>query len=81
MMAGLAVAVPRLPGMAPLVDGKGIGVTFEPGSPESLGAALSALAADRDGVARMAAGARRLAVEQYNAEAQSAVLVRAWGVI
>lgn len=81
MMAGLAVAVPRLPGMAPLVDGEGIGVTFEPGSPESLGAALSALAADRDGVARMAAGARRLAVEQYNAEAQSAVLVRAWGVI
>jgi len=80
MMAGLAVAVPRLPGMAPLVEEAGIGVTFEPGSPEALGAALSALAGDRDGVARMASSARRLALEQYNAEAQSSVLPRAWGL-
>ena len=39
LMAGLAVVAPRLPALAPLVEGEGVGLTYEPGAPETLGAA------------------------------------------
>src|SRR5207249_4874212 len=66
LMAGLAVAVPRLPGMTPLVEGEGLGVTYEPGRPELLGEALIGL--DLDAVAEMQAKARTLAHGRLNAE-------------
>jgi glycosyltransferase involved in cell wall biosynthesis len=76
LMAGLAVAVPRLPGMAPLVEGERIGVTYEPGRPELLGKALAGL--DRAAVAELQLQARDLALSQLNAETQAGVLERVW---
>ena len=80
LMAGLAVVVPRLPGLVPLVEGERIGLTYEPGRPKALGAALSELARDRARLAELRARARRLALERFNAEAQRAPLVRALGL-
>jgi glycogen(starch) synthase len=80
LMAGLAVAVPRLPGMAPLVESEGIGVTYEPGRPDQLGEALTRLAADRDGLVEMRQRARKVALERLNAESQRAPLLAAWGI-
>jgi glycosyltransferase involved in cell wall biosynthesis len=79
LMAGLAVVVPRLPGLR-LVEDEGVGVAFEPGNPDSLGAALSALAGDRDRQAELRRRARALAVERLNAEAQQEPLSRALGL-
>jgi glycosyltransferase involved in cell wall biosynthesis len=79
LMAGLAVVVPRLPGLARLVEEDGVGLTFEPGEPRSLGAALETLAADRQRLADLRASARRAAVERYNAEAQAERLAELWG--
>lgn len=78
LMAGLAVVVPRLPGLASLVEGEAIGLTYEPGRPELLGAALTELARDHATLAAMRARARQLALERFNAEAQLPVLVEAW---
>jgi glycosyltransferase involved in cell wall biosynthesis len=79
LMAGLAVVVPRLPGLAPLVEGEGIGLTYEPGRPELLGAALTELAADAKALGEMRERSRRLALERFNAESQLPVLLEAWG--
>jgi glycosyltransferase involved in cell wall biosynthesis len=78
LMAGLAVAAPRLPGLTPVVDGERAGVTFEPGRPDLLGTALQQLSADPERVLGLRRNARRLAVERYNAEAQAEALVRLW---
>ena len=78
LMAGLAVAAPRLPGLTPLVEGDAVGVTFEPGRPDRLGAALSALAVDRPRLEALRRTARQLALERYNAQVQGEILVRAW---
>jgi glycogen(starch) synthase len=78
LMAGLAVVVPRLPGLTPLVEGEGIGLTYEPGRPDLLGAALTRLAGDDEVLAEMRVRARRLALERFNAEAQQPVLLKAW---
>jgi glycogen(starch) synthase len=80
LMAGLAVAVPRLPGMTPLVEGEGVGVTYEPGAPDELGRALAALAREPEELEQMRRAARRLALDRYNAEAQREVLAAAWRV-
>ena len=85
LMAGLAVVVPALPGLVPLVEGERIegeriGLTYEPGRPERLGAALAELAADRARLVEMRRRARRLALERFNAEAQREPLVRALGL-
>jgi glycosyltransferase involved in cell wall biosynthesis len=79
-MAGLAVVVPRLPGMAPLVEEEGIGLTFEPGDPTSLAAALRELAADGARLDDMRQRARRLAIERFNSDAQAEALIDAWGL-
>ena len=76
-MAGLAVAVPRAPAMAQLVEEHGVGVVYDPGQ---LGAALRHLAADREALDEMRRRARELAVSQFNAEAQRPNLLRAWGL-
>jgi glycogen synthase len=78
MMAGVVPVVPRLPALAPIVEGEGIGVAFEPGRPDLLGAVLSQLAADRASVRELGQRARRLAVERYNAERQADVLTAVW---
>ena len=76
LMAGLAVAVPRLPGMTPLVEGERVGVTFEPGRPQLIGEALMRL--DRDTLVQMQLRARGLALARLNAEAQAESLLEAW---
>ena len=78
LMAGLAAVVPRLPGLALIVESEGVGLTFEPGRPQELGAALSALAREPERLAELRARARQVAVERYNAEAQAAALAAAW---
>jgi glycogen(starch) synthase len=80
LMAGLAVVVPRLPGLTPLVENEGIGLTYGPGRPDLLGAALTELARDNARLAEMRMRARRLALERFNAESQLPVLLEAWGV-
>ena len=79
VMAGLAVVVPRLPGLAPIIEAEGIGLTYEPGQPEQLGAALTELARDDARLAEMRARARQIALDRFNAESQLPVLLRAWG--
>jgi glycosyltransferase involved in cell wall biosynthesis len=74
------VAAPRLPALAPFVDGEGIGVLFEPGDPADLGRALNALAADRERLRAFRTRARHLAETRYNAEAQAPALAAAWGL-
>jgi glycosyltransferase involved in cell wall biosynthesis len=78
LMAGLAVVAPDLRGLRWL-RAEELGVLFEPGSANSFGAALEALAADPERLAELRANARKAAVERYNAEAQRAGLARAWG--
>jgi glycogen synthase len=80
MMAGLAVVAPGLAALAEIVEGEGVGVTYAPGSPAALGAALAELASDRERVAALGRRARERALERYNAEVESAVLARAWGL-
>jgi glycosyltransferase involved in cell wall biosynthesis len=76
LMAGLAVVVPRLDGMAPLVERERVGLTFAPGE---LGDALQRLATRRDELEAFRCRAREAAVSAYNAEAQRPALARAWG--
>jgi glycosyltransferase involved in cell wall biosynthesis len=78
LMAGLAVAVPRLPGMTPLVEGEGVGVTYEPGKPDLLGEALVQLDADRPSLVGTKARARALALERFNAEISATTLASVW---
>jgi hypothetical protein len=55
------------------VEGERVGVTYEPGR---LGEALAGL--DLDALAEMQRRGRDLALSRLNAEAQTAVLGRAW---
>lgn len=80
MMAGLAVAVPRLPGLVAFVEGEATGVTFEPEQPDELGRALQELARDRERLAAMQERARRLALARFNAPVQAEALTAAWGL-
>jgi glycosyltransferase involved in cell wall biosynthesis len=80
LMAGLAVAVPRLPGMTPLVEGQDVGLTYEPGRPADLGGALAALASEPERLARLRKNARAAAVARYNLEAQREKLAEIWAV-
>lgn len=79
LMAGLAVAVPRLPGVAAIVEAEQVGIMFEPGSPRALAAALSELARRPDEVSRCKQRARDVAVTRFNAESQRPALAAAWG--
>lgn len=76
LMAGLAVVVPRLDGMAPLVERERVGLAYEPGG---LGAALQRLAERPEELDAFRRRAREVALATYNAEAQRPVLARAWG--
>jgi glycosyltransferase involved in cell wall biosynthesis len=80
MMAGLALGVPALPGMAPLLASEDIGVLYEPGHPEELGRKLTELAADRPRVTAMRKRAHRLALDHFNAEGEVQHLLSAWGL-
>jgi glycogen(starch) synthase len=80
MMAGLAVVAPRLKGVAEIVEGENVGVTFAPGSPSALADALSGLAADPAHTSAMKSRARRIALDRLNAEAQRPALAAAWGL-
>jgi glycosyltransferase involved in cell wall biosynthesis len=66
--------------MTPLVEGEGVGVTYDPGAPEDLGRALAVLAREPERLEQMRRVARRLALERYNAEAQREILAAVWRV-
>jgi glycosyltransferase involved in cell wall biosynthesis len=70
--------VPRLPALQPVVEG--VGLTFTPGDVGSLGATLSGLAENREGLQKMRKEARRRALTEYNAAAQTDALSAAWGL-
>jgi glycosyltransferase involved in cell wall biosynthesis len=78
LMAGLAIVVPRLSGLAEIVEREDVGLMFEPGSPTSLGQALTELGSSPDRVARLQERARELALGRFNAEAQRPALIEAW---
>ncbi|MES1247556.1 MAG: glycosyltransferase [Actinomycetota bacterium] len=80
LMAGLAVAAPRLPGVASIIERDGVGVTFSPGDPADLARALRDLAADRTRLEEIRRRARQVAVEKYNASAERPALAAAWGI-
>ena len=80
MMAGLAVVVPKLPGMAPLVEENLLGLTYQHDSPEELGRALQRLADDPDTVTGMQARGRELALERFNFEHEVESLALAWAL-
>ena len=78
LMAGLAVVTPHLETLGPLVTENGIGLTYEPGSPDGLPATLERLAADRGAVREMRARARALALTRLNADVAADTLAAAW---
>ena len=78
LMAGLAVVAPRLESLGPLLEEERVGVTFEPGRPGALAAALGRLAADRELLLELRVRARDLALTRLNAEAAAGTLVAAW---
>lgn len=78
LMAGLAVVVPRMPGIAPWVEEQGVGAVYEAARPESLGAVLEELAHNRDRVLALRRRARELALLRFNATVQSEALERVW---
>jgi glycosyltransferase involved in cell wall biosynthesis len=80
LMAGLAPLVPRLPALAAIVDGDGLGATFTPGRPAELALRLRELAGDQARLTELRRRARAAAVTRYNAEAQEPVLAEAWGL-
>jgi glycogen(starch) synthase len=80
LMAGLAVVAPALPSLAALLHTEHVGLTFRPGDPSGMAAALTRLAGDGELLARLRANAREAALERFNAEAQAPMLLRAWGV-
>lgn len=66
LMAGLPVASSAFPGLAEVVEGEDVGVTFDPADVASIAAALTRLATDPEERAAMGARARRLAETKYN---------------
>jgi glycosyltransferase involved in cell wall biosynthesis len=80
LMAGLAVAGPNLPGIAAIIEGDDVGVTFDPGVSASLAAALTALAGRPEEVAALKRRAHEVAVTRFNAESQRPALMTAWGL-
>jgi glycosyltransferase involved in cell wall biosynthesis len=80
LMAGLTVVAPALPSLAALLEREQVGLTFAPGDPSGMAAALTRLAADPELLARLRRRAREAALERFNAEAQAPVLLQAWGV-
>jgi glycosyltransferase involved in cell wall biosynthesis len=78
LMAGLAVVAPRLESLGPLLDEERVGLTFEPGRPDSLIRTLERLAGDRELLAELRRRARTLALDRLNAEAAAGTLAAAW---
>jgi glycosyltransferase involved in cell wall biosynthesis len=77
LMAGLAIAAPRLPGLL-WIEEERLGLLAKSDDPRALGAALERLNGDRPLLAELRANARRAAVDRYNAERQRDALARAW---
>jgi glycosyltransferase involved in cell wall biosynthesis len=78
LMAGLAVVAPRLESLGPLLEDEKVGLTFEPGRPDDLAAALERLARDRELLLELRERARELALTRLNAEAIADTLAAAW---
>jgi glycosyltransferase involved in cell wall biosynthesis len=80
LMAGLAVAGPRLRGIARVLEAEQVGVTFAPGDVADLARVLRDLAGDRARVEALRKRARRAALDRYNAAAERPTLAAAWGI-
>lgn len=72
MMAGLAVVVSDLPSLRAVAERSGAGLWFEPGSAQDLAAQIARLRDDPGLLARLAANARRFALEEGNVEVDMA---------
>lgn len=75
MMMGLPVIAPDYPGMVPLVEGEGVGLSVDPASPRAIAAAVNRLAADPQGRARMRDRGLRLSRDRYNWAVESTPLL------
>lgn len=72
MAAGVPVVATRVGGVPEMLDDGRSGLLFEPGDPGALRGRLAELLGDREGAARIAAEARRVARERYSPEAVAA---------
>jgi glycosyltransferase involved in cell wall biosynthesis len=78
LMAGLAVVAPELPSLGRLISDAGVGLTFTPGDVGSLADVLTRLATDRSLLQELRDRARSAALDGFNAEAQSSLLIGVW---
>jgi SAM-dependent methyltransferase/glycosyltransferase involved in cell wall biosynthesis len=78
LTAGLAVIVPNLETIGPLVEEERVGLVFDPGHPDQLAVRLAELAADRPRLLELRERARELASSRLNAEVEAKTLRRAW---
>jgi glycosyltransferase involved in cell wall biosynthesis len=79
MMMGLPMVATNFPGIRPLVEGEGVGLCVDPGSPSEIAAALNRLAADPAHRERMRQNGLRLSKDRYNWEIESAPLLQRYG--
>ena len=78
-MMGLPMVATNFPGIRPLVEGEGVGLCVDPGSPSEIAAALNRLAADPAHRERMRQNGLRLSKDRYNWEIESAPLLQRYG--
>lgn len=78
LMAGLPIASSDFPGLRAVVEGEGVGDVFDPGSEESIAAAVQRLLADKERLAHMRTHARRLAESRYNWDVEQVGLLEVY---
>jgi len=76
LMAGLPVAASRLPEIETIVEGEGIGRTFEPGRPQEIAAAVSELL--REDLDALGQRARRAATERHRWDLEESTLLETY---
>lgn len=75
LMAGLPVVASRFPGLMEVVEAGDVGRTFDPADADDIARALSEMASEPDGLARMGARARELAEMVYNWDVEKQALL------
>lgn len=75
LMAGIAVAASDFPGLSAVVNGEGVGATFDPASERDIAETLCTLLSDRPRLDAMRRHARQLAETRYNWDAEKQKLL------
>lgn len=78
MMGGLAIAVSNIPEQIRFVVGNGIGMSFNPDSPEDIANTLMFIARDVNRIEHMKKNALKFAKEKYNWGVQGDIFVKSY---